>query len=256
MVSVLERKKADLNLDKFQNVFSKYCSVFGKKFGIDINHLLPSRQLVSKTDDLYVNVDNIIDFFVSISNEVSAVYKNESVKKSGQFHTSSLDVIELILKNVVDFEAENTIEKKFLEPSCGTGIFLLFIIYKLYQKGHSKEDLINFINHNLVGFDILPEMVYFTKLNIQCLMAYLFKDDASIQDKLNPRIYVTDTTFKPEGEMGQLELFDTGLKFVETEEAAKVKLDAVKGIDQFDYVVGNPPYVTLYGRRDKKKQKL
>lgn len=87
-------------------------------------------------------------------------------------------------------------------------------------------------------------------------MAYLFKDDASIQDKLNPRIYVTDTTFKPEGEMGQLELFDTGLKFVETEEAAKVKLDAVKGIDQFDYVVGNPPYVTLYGRRDKKKQKL
>ena len=66
MVSVLERKKADLNLDKFQNVFSKYCSVFGKKFGIDINHLLPSRQLVSKTDDLYVNVDNIIDFFVSI----------------------------------------------------------------------------------------------------------------------------------------------------------------------------------------------
>ncbi|MGO4273161.1 N-6 DNA methylase, partial [Paenibacillus sp. TAF58] len=248
---ILEEQKSTTNIDfdKFNKVFNIYFSFLKNKKSVNISSLLPVH-----TD--YKNAQtplelNPLDFFLWISSEINSVYTTEELKKNGQFHTNNLVVVNLILDNAIHFNSDSLIDKKILEPSCGTGIFILAIIQRLYDKGYTKEKLTRFVNNNIVGFDISYEMVYFTKLNIYCLMSCLF-NDSNIISELKPKIFVTDTTYKPDVRIEQLDLFNSELSFVETEEAKNIKLNCVFG-DKFDYIVGNPPYVTLYGRRDMKK---
>lgn len=86
-------------------------------------------------------------------------------------------------------------------------------------------------------------------------MSYLFEDSKLINE-LNPKVFVTDTTFKPENKIEQMEMFNSNLYFVETEEAKNIKINCLADdAYKFDYVLGNPPYITLYGRRSVKNQK-
>lgn len=241
----------NIDIDKFNNVFNKYYTFFKDMETVNISTLLPANIDFKKVQ---TPLDKRpLDFFLWVSSEINSAYSIDELKKNGQFHTSNLDVVNLILDNVIDFDSDTLLNKKILEPSCGTGIFILAIIQRLYDKGYSKEALVNFVNNNIVGFDISHEMVYFTILNINCLMSYLFKSP-NIVNELSIKAFVSDTTHKPDIKMAQLDLFNSELHFVETEEAQNIKINCISHDEyKFDYIIGNPPYITLYGRRDMKK---
>lgn len=246
-------KLIDTNIDtnKFKEIFAEYYSFFKSIDSVNILELLPKNIDLNSTPNTYP-IDPL-SFILNMSSKINSVYTSHELKKNGQYHTENFSVINLILDNTMDFDTDSVINKKILEPSCGTGLFVLTIIKRLYDKGYSKESLINFVNNNLVGFDISPEMVYFTKLNILCLMSYLF-DSYNIIFELDLKIFVSDTTHKPKLNTEQLELFDSKLNFTESKEARDIKINStLKESHKFDYIVGNPPYVTLYGRRDMKK---
>jgi len=239
-----------IETNKFKEVFTQYYSFFKDIESVNILKLLPKNfKLTTLTT---VSSIDPLSFLFKMSSNINAVYSSYELKKNGQYHTQNFSVINLILDKTIDFDILSIKDKKILEPSCGTGLFLLTIIKRLYDKGYSKVELITFVNSNLVGFDISSEMVYFTKLNIYCLMSYLF-DSPDIIFELNLKVFISDSTHKPNINSDQFNLFNPKLNFVESKEARDIKINSTLESNKFDYIVGNPPYVTLYGRRDMKK---
>jgi len=154
-------------------------------------------------------------------------------KDNGVFFTNELKIIDSIL-DIIEFNNGIT-SKKILEPACGNGVFLLRTIERVYQYHPNKEKIKKFIENNLYFVDIDPVMVKTTKNNICDLYENLFNE--RYKGKLNGFIY--DFTEKVKNDF-------TLFSEVKNEELENL-------LENMDYVIGNPPYVTLYGRRDRKK---
>ena len=154
-------------------------------------------------------------------------------KKNGVFLTNSVDTVENLIDIII---IDSTIfSKKILEPSCGQGIFILKLLTDIYLKFPDTLLISNFISNNIFFVDIQDEMVEETKSNIQKLYNFLFDED--FQGSFNGITW--DFTDKV---LTRLSLFE------------EVKITPFSDLyNCFDYVIGNPPYVTLYGRRDKKE---
>jgi len=154
-------------------------------------------------------------------------------KKNGVFLTNSIDTVENLL-DVVIIDSE-IFGKRILEPSCGQGIFILKLLSDIYLKFPDALLISNFVSNNIFFIDIQDEMVEKTKSNIQKLYSFLF--DENFQGLFNGITWDFTDKVSP-----GLSLFD--------EVKSTPFLDLY---NSFDYVIGNPPYVTLYGRRDKKE---
>ena len=154
-------------------------------------------------------------------------------KKHGVFLTNSVDIVENLL-DVILIDSE-VFTKRILEPSCGQGIFILKLLSHIYLKFPDSILISKFISNNIFFVDVQEEMVEKTKTNIQKLFTFLFNED--FQGTFNGITW--DFTDKI---ISGLSLFD------------EVKTTPFSNLyNSFDYVIGNPPYVTLYGRRDKKE---
>ena len=157
-------------------------------------------------------------------------------KKNGVFLTNSLATVENILDVIViDY---NIFSKKILEPSCGQGIFILKLLADIYSKFPDSFLISNFISNNIFFVDVQEEMIEKTKNNIEKLYTFLFVED--FEGTFNGITW--DFTDKI--------ISGTSL-FEEIRTTPFFQL-----YNSFDYVIGNPPYVTLYGRRDKKENEL
>lgn len=155
-------------------------------------------------------------------------------KKTGVYLTNSLLIIENILE-IIDIK-DDILSKKILEPSCGQGIFILKLLADIYEEYPDDTLISTFISKNIYFVDIQIEMVEITKLNIKKMYYHLFDKDYT--GTFNGIVY----DFTKKEAVKNISLFD------------EVYEDPFKILyNQFDYVIGNPPYVTLYGRRDKKE---
>jgi len=155
-------------------------------------------------------------------------------KYTGAFFTNNLEVIDNII-DIIKFD-DNIVNKKILEPSCGQGIFLLKIIANLYEKSADKGLIYNLIENSLIFIDIDDKMLEITKLNIKNFYNYLFGE--AYTGNFNCFSY----DFTKKLNKSHCTLFENFANINPLE----------KYLGKIDYVIGNPPYVTLYGRRDKK----
>ncbi|PWK28643.1 Eco57I restriction-modification methylase [Arcicella aurantiaca] len=154
-------------------------------------------------------------------------------KKNGVFFTNSINTVENLL-DIVLIDS-GIFGRRILEPSCGQGIFILKLLSDIYLKFPDSLLISNFISNNIFFVDVQEEMVEKTKSNIQKLYTFLF--DENFQGSFNGITW--DFTDKVSS---GLTLFD------------EVKTTPFSNLyNSFDYIIGNPPYVTLYGRRDKKE---
>ena len=162
------------------------------------------------------NMSNLclINNFIDNSNECIMC---DNQKKTGTFLTKN----ELLINKIIAFiPIDKTLfRKKILEPSCGNGLLLLGFIKKVYDKYNDKILIFKLINNVLYFNDANEIMIKETVKNIKNLYKLLFDEEYSG----NFNSYILDYTDK--------------------NNFKKLK---------FDYIIGNPPYITLYGRRDKK----
>ncbi|MFA4852060.1 MAG: TaqI-like C-terminal specificity domain-containing protein [Bacteroidales bacterium] len=154
-------------------------------------------------------------------------------KQNGIFLTNSLFTVENIL-SIVEINSD-IFTKRILEPSCGQGIFILKLISDVYQAFPDEKLISGFITNNIFFVDIQKEMIGKTISNIKSLYKYLFGDEYkgsfnSISWDFTDKAPPSPSLFDEHKETPFTALYST-----------------------FDYVIGNPPYVTLYGRRDKKQ---
>lgn len=160
-------------------------------------------------------------------NKISANKK----KQAGVFFTNNSSTIDNII-NIIDFE-DNILNKKIIEPSVGHGIILIKLLDKIIKFHNNQEEIELFIEKNLFFVDIDLSMIEKTKQNIKDWFFSVF--NVPYQGKFNSYCYdFTQKEIKPD-------LFSQN------------KYPFNDLLSSFDYVIGNPPYVTLYGRRDKKE---
>lgn len=167
-----------------------------------------------------------------IDNNISNDYK----KKNGIFFTYNINIIDNIL-SFINFNDVNIINKKVLDPSCGTGIFLIRYIEKVLDV-HKLDynSAISFIQGCIFFVDIETSMVSFTEKNIRLFIKKKFNNEYN--GDING--IASDFTILHEEQNCLFKDFDK-----------KYKLSHL--LKNIDYVIGNPPYVSLYGRRDQKK---
>ncbi len=158
--------------------------------------------------------DQPLSYFFNLSNENNMCI---DIKKTGTYLTKNKDLIDKILHSIkID---RSLLNKKILEPSCGNGLLLLGIILKAYNQYKDKHYIDTLINDVLYFNDINSIMISETIKNMKQLYLTLFKENYNG----NFNSFVCDFTNKKH-------------------------MNNIK----FDYIVGNPPYISLYGRRDKK----
>jgi methylase of polypeptide subunit release factors len=172
---------------------------------------------------------------ISKQNSFEKMINKKNRKSNGVFFTNEVNIVNQVM-SVIDFN-HGVVKKNILDPACGNGIFLIRIIEEIYNLFPSQDIVKNFIKQNLIFVDIENKMVENTKCNIRKLYKHLFNTE--YLETFNA--YTYDFTQKFYKNCHSL--------FRNTNTNHPLS----KFMEDIDYVVGNPPYVTLYGRRDKKK---
>ena len=174
------------------------------------------------------------------------VIKNQSIQEKilkishrkdfGVFLTKNIKTIDYIL-DIIDFKDRNIFSKKFLEPSCGNGVFIIRLLERIFKNKGDSNQFKKFIENNIYFIDIDRDMVEKTRENIKKF--YKIKFNKVYNGKFNAFVYDFTQRIKTKYKNSLLDAnLDVPLAFF---------------LGDFDYVVGNPPYVSLYGRRDRKK---
>lgn len=186
---------------------------------------------------------DIFTFYNKINQLISESIDTSYKKDNGVYFTHDFNVIKRIIQLSIDTIPNNLLtKKKVLDPACGTGIYSIVFIYEIFNREISKNSLIDFINNYLVNIDISIEMIAFTKINILTMVYYLYNDIKVFND-VKPNIYAVDFIYQEKSK--KVNLFNyfnsTNNNFIND------------NFNNFDIVIGNPPYVSLYGRRAKNK---
>lgn len=176
-------------------------------------------------------------------------------KDIGQFYTRSNKVIDYMF-DILDYKNENMIDKKVIDPSAGSGLFIVNAISRLkdymIKNNYAAEEILKQVSNNFYAVDIDPFACYLVELNILieimdlAIKAYI-KDNNFKMDKLN--ILIGDFTTVPDAIVPFTVNKDN--LFKESKELNDLKTKSGKFKDGFDIVIGNPPFITMYGKRSR-----
>lgn len=182
---------------------------------------------IFEDDDINYDDKNMMEIIDLMSKENSSdfigeLYENTmSLKKKkdiGMFYTRENNVTNYMI-NLCSINS-NT---KILEPSCGSGIFILNIFDKYIKNSKNMEkDLIDFFS-NIYCNDFDSNACKITEINI-----------------LSKAIEYIKKAYKN----------NNGFKLPKLNIMCKDFID-FKETDKYDLVIGNPPYVTFYGKRSR-----
>lgn len=193
---------------------------------------------------------------------IGVLYENnisiEKRKDIGQFYTRASDIIDYMLDNL-NYRDSEMINRKIIDPASGSGLFLINSAKRLskYMKlnGYANIEILNEISSNIHGIDIDLTACYLTELNLLIelmdIIILAYKEDSNfVMNKFN--ILNGDFIKVPYKEEQQ-----TLIKYID-EVASELhsELDDIKTLSNnyhagFDYIVSNPPYITMYGRRSR-----
>ena len=147
---------------------------------------------------------------------------NDVKKDLGQFYTREDAVIEMMVNSI------DVLSGKILEPSCGSGLFLVKIIKRivieLQKSNMCAEEILDYICCNIHANDNDPNAVKITEINILALLLPLI----ICARKENPQYVMKSLN-------------------ITCEDFTKKNIFK----QEYSIIVGNPPFVTMYGKRSR-----
>src|SRR5690554_6454945 len=102
--------------------------------------------------------------------------KNSYRKDFGVFLTNNIQTVDNIL-DVIDFKDKDIFNKKFFEPSCGNGVFVIRLLERIFKEDRKPSQFQNFVESNLCFVDIDQKMVERTKQNIKRYYKIRFNEE-------------------------------------------------------------------------------
>lgn len=200
------------------------------------------------------------DFEIIPIETISAIYENflgadgEKQRREGAFYTPRF-----LAEVVLDLATEGVgslLDKRFLDPACGSGIFLVALFHRLvetWRRQHPKarydtraEALTKILRRNLFGIDSNPTACRIAAFSLYlALLDHLEPPDIrelQRRGKLLPRL-VFELTEAAVPEAGKTIL---NARFGEA--------DPVLPKDGFDVILGNPPWVSRGGEETSNQE--
>lgn len=209
----------------FINYSKKYLMDYFSHYSIHSNlSLLDVYPLKYQTtsSDLDMSIDFNIDALHFLGNYYEQSIPIKLKKDYGRFFTSDEELIKVMIDEV------DLLSGKILEPSCGSGNFLVIIINKIIKTlkndGLDSKEIIEYIINNVNGNDIDEIAIQISELNVLASLMPLIVDATN-----------KDPTYKI-NKLG-LEKYD----FIDKDEIRK----------KYSVIIGNPPFVTMYGKRSR-----
>ena len=204
-----------------------------------------------KSDQIKLFSDwRLFDFSIIRIELLSEIYENflseldkKEKKNTGTFYTPP-SLVELILNEKLPIRNNETNYKvKTLDPSCGSGIFLVQSFKRLVKRYENKHN--SKLNDFTVLVDILKSNIYGIELDPKSIKVAAFSLYLALLDNLDPKTgwwngainfpYLIndpeDKSLKKQG--NNLFVRDT-----------ISDLSEIKELQNFDLVVGNPPFGT------------
>jgi methylase of polypeptide subunit release factors len=186
---------------------------------------------------------DIFDFSIIPVEVISGIYESlidpETRKLDSAVYTPSF-LVEYILQDTVDRYLQNNSECTVLDPSCGSGIFLVQALRRMIDKELNltktkpsdqlfSERIRQIAKNNLFGIDINPQ-----SLKVTCFSIYI-----ALLDYQNPKD-IDVYSFPPliNENLFQANFFDQTSPFNE-------KLKSIN----LNFILGNPPWKS--GKKDK-----
>ena len=210
----------NINFYDLNNLFryiNKKIKHFSKLFLKDISDYELSDEIIKSFLDFYS-----YDFDYNIFSEIYKWNLNkEALKKDGIYYTPET-IVECILKNTL-YNFKDKL--KILDPSCGTGCFLIKCIDILYPLYNDSNTVSSF----LYGVDLDEKSVEICKISL--FLKLLNYDKNYDGSNLDENIRCGDTLIANK----------------------KISPKAFKYSKKFDIIIGNPPYVNIYRLNDNKK---
>jgi hypothetical protein len=259
-------KQKDLEKTEFQKKYRHWESIFKNIYGKEINDSLFLKHsyfasvlktlIIVKASDL--NEKNLVEkgglpelefFFCpslerDITNEISMLLKDSLFSpqdifqelyqqfflaitrhKIGEFYTPSNLVKEMI-------DDSYKVGMKVLDPSCGSGSFLIELIVKILNSNIKKSLKFEAIE-NIVGFEINPLATLTVKINILLLLLEINEVEISELPEIN--IFLVDALFPEQYEKN-------------------LDINLSELLNSFDLIIGNPPWLTYKDITSKKYQ--
>lgn len=162
------------------------------------------------------------DLFDSLGKLYEETLPNDLRKDLGQFYTRDNS---LIIQMVSDSEL---FKGTILEPSCGSGLFMVYIADRIaahMKKAHNtNEEILTYIQDNLYGNDNDLLALQITEINLISALLPL----------------IAETTIEnPSFKLRKFKL--SSYDFTQKDVFSK----------KFSLVIGNPPFVTMYGKQSR-----
>jgi len=231
-------------------LFSYFEDKFPYNFQIsrDDNLLIHVLFELSKINFAEINFDLIGDLYEHYLNE-------DERKDKGQFYTPHY-IVEFILNRVgyITQSKGNILEKTILDPACGSGSFMVEAAIRLRNAGLNKEaEAKRSIANNIFGAELTAFASRLAELNLVIQVITLIKRIENEEERQTQsfRICTTDSLMRI---FNHEEFADTGKMAFETSGFTSTYKDVfihlMAGKNDFDFVVGNPPYVGEKGHKD------
>lgn len=167
-------------------------------------------------------------------------------KQLGQYATP-INIVRHILKSVGYSHSKDILDKKLIDPACGSGAFLAesvrIYLHSLKKAGIPIHKWYPMVISAVSGIDIDPAACFFARINLSMLLASAVLESAAkygIRAIKPLPVYCADTLKITVSEL-------KGNKMLYTEQAITL-------MNRFDFVVGNPPYFKAKDLQDDLKE--
>ncbi|MBN3036175.1 MAG: N-6 DNA methylase [Bacteroidales bacterium] len=217
---------------------------------------------IAKDENLLINIlfelskINFAEINFDLIGDLYEHYLNEDERKDkGQYYTAHY-IVEFILDRVGYFGKINgeVNNRSLLDPACGSGSFLVEAAIRIRNAGLNREtDAKRSIVDNLHGSELTAFASRLAELNLIIQILPLVKRIENEEERQTQsfRVCTTDSLMKiynhEEFEGAGQVSYDTS-SFTSTYKDVFVNLMANK--NDFDFVVGNPPYVGEKGHKE------
>jgi hypothetical protein len=223
------------------NFFSWYLSEeWNKTF---LENLKKVIMLVDTYDIDIRNTENIIsgDLFKGLyENFIPKIVRHSF----GEYHTPSY-LAKYVLERL-KIKDEDYISKKFIDPCCGSGTFILELYNKKLKAIDKKIDFQDFLN-GIAGVDINPLSVLITKANI--FINSINKVTFDTNKKYEIPIYNCDSLFIPRKiKINEIECYSFSLKTVSVQEKLELMLPV--------QLVRNKDFINIFQKIEKNINEL
>lgn len=202
----------------------------------------------SKQLELYENW-RLFDFSIIRIELLSEIYENflseldqKGKKDSGTFYTPP-SLVELILNEKLSAKnGETNYNVKTLDPSCGSGIFLVQSFKRLVKRYENKhKSKLNDIN---VLIDILKSNIFGIEIEPKSIKVAAFSLYLALLDKLDPKTGWWNGNIKFPyliNDPDDLTLNEQGYNLFKRDTISDFEISELQN---FDLIVGNPPFGT------------